>query len=49
MCIPFESGMKGINPKTYVGGGGVLFAFDHQIIDHNSETALSSTFKLGDF
>ena len=37
-----------INPITYGGGGG-LFGPDHQIIDHNSKTALSSTSKLGDF
>ena len=30
-------------------GGGGLFGMDHQIIDHNSKTALSSTSKLGDF
>ena len=30
-------------------GGGGLFGQDHQIIDHSSETALSSTSKLGDF
>ena len=36
------------NPITYGGGGG-LFGPDHQIIDHNSKTALSSTSKLGDF
>ena len=35
-----------INPITYGGG---LFGPDHQIIDHNSKTALSSTSKLGDF
>ena len=35
-----------INPITYGGGG--LFGPDHQIIDHNSKTALSSTSKLGD-
>ena len=29
-----------------MGGGGV--GPDHQIIDHNSKTALSSTSKLGD-
>ena len=28
---------------------GGLFGPDHQIIDHNSKTALSSTSKLGDF
>ena len=33
------------NPITYGG----LFGPDHQIIDHNSKTALSSTSKLGDF
>ena len=37
-----------LNPITYGGGGG-LFGPDHQIIDHNSKTALSSTSKLGDF
>ena len=37
------------NPITYGGGGGGLFGPDHQIIDHNSKTALSSTSKLGDF
>ena len=35
------------------GGGGVRvrgpFCPDHQIIDYNSKTALSSTSKLGDF
>ena len=31
------------------GGGGGEFGPDHQIIDHNSKTALSSTSKLGDF
>ena len=31
------------------GGGGGLFGLDHEIIDHNSTTALSSTTKLGDF
>ena len=31
------------------GGGGGLFDQDHQIIDHNSKTALSSTSQLGDF
>ena len=36
-----------LNPITYGGGG--LFGPDHQIIDHNSKTALSSTSKLGDF
>ena len=35
-----------INPITYEGG---LFGTDHQIIDQNSRTALSSTSKLGDF
>ena len=30
-------------------GGGGAFGLDHQIIDHNSKTALSSTSKLGDF
>ena len=35
-----------LNPMTY---GGRLFGQDHQIIDHNSKTALSSTSKLGDF
>ena len=35
-----------LNPITYGGG---LFGTDHQIIDHNSKTALSSTSKLGDF
>ena len=35
-----------INPITWGGG---LFGPDHQIIDHNSKTALSSTSKLGDF
>ena len=35
-----------LNPITYGGG---LFGPDHQIIDHNSKTALSSTSKLGDF
>ena len=29
--------------------GGGLFDPDHQIIDHNSKTTLSSTSKLGDF
>ena len=39
-----------INPVTYGGGGGRgLFGPDRQIIDHNSETALCSTSKLGDF
>ena len=38
------------NPITYGGGGGGgLFGPDHQIIDHNSKTALSSTSKPGDF
>ena len=36
-----------LNHITYGGGG--LFGPDHQIIDHNSKTALSSTSKLGDF
>ena len=36
-----------LNPITHAGGG--LFSMDHQIIDHNSKTAQSSTFKLGDF
>ena len=31
------------------GGGEGVFGSDHQIIDHNSKTALSSTTKLGDF
>ena len=31
------------------GWGGGLFGLDHQIIDHNSTMALSSTTKLGDF
>ena len=35
-----------INP-IYVQEGG-LFGSDHQIIDHNTKTALSSTSKLGD-
>ena len=35
-----------LNPITYGGG---LFGPDHQIIDHNSKMALSSTSKLGDF
>ena len=35
-----------INPITYGGG---LFGPDHQIIDRNSKTALSSTSKLGNF
>ena len=30
-------------------GRGGLFGPDHQIIDHNVKTALSSTSKLGDF
>ena len=34
------------NPITY---GGRLFGPDHQIIDHNSKTALSGISKLGDF
>ena len=42
-----------INPITYCtrggGGGGGLFGPDHQIIDHNSKTALSNTSKLDDF
>ena len=40
-----------LNPITYWGGGGGGGAFwpDHQIIDHNSKPALSSTSKLGDF
>ena len=29
--------------------GGGLFGLDHQLIDHNSKTALSSTSKLGEF
>ena len=29
--------------------GEGLFGPDHQIIDHNSKTALSNTSKLGDF
>ena len=36
-----------VNPIAYRGGGGV--GLDHQIIDHNSKTALYSTSKLGDF
>ena len=36
-----------IDPVTYRGGG--LFGPDHQIIDHNSKTALSSTSRIGDF
>ena len=36
-------------PYNLRGGGGGLFCPDHQIIDQNSKTALSSTFKLGDF
>ena len=35
-----------LNPITHGGG---LFGLDHQIVDHNSKTALSSTSKLGDF
>ena len=35
-----------VNPITY--GGGILVSPDHQIIDHNYKTALSSTSKLGD-
>ena len=35
-----------LNPITWGGGA---FGTDHQIIDHNSKTALSSTSKLGDF
>ena len=31
------------------GGGGGAFCPDHQVIDHNSKTALSSTSKLGAF
>ena len=38
-----------VNPITYGGGGGGLFGPDHQIIDRNSKTALSSTSKLGNF
>ena len=40
-----------VNPITYGwgGGGGRLFRQDHQIIDHNSKMALSSTSKLGNF
>ena len=30
-------------------GGGGLFDPDHQIIDHNSKMALSSTSKLSNF
>ena len=48
--VNFENGSHFIcsfNPITYGGGG--LFGPDHQIIDHNSKTALSSTSKLGDF
>ena len=42
--------MASTNPITYnLPGGGGLFGPDHQIIDHNSKTALSSTSKLGDF
>ena len=37
---------EALNPITYGGG---FFGPDHQIIDHNSKTALSSTSKLGDF
>ena len=40
------------NPITYRGrggGGGGAFGPDHQIIDHNSKTAPSSTSKLADF
>ena len=40
---------KGLSPITYSGGGGELFGPDHQIIDRNSKTALSSTSKLGNF
>ena len=36
-----------LNPITGTHGG--LFGLDHQIIDHNSKTALSITSKLGDF
>ena len=35
-----------LNPITYRGGS--LFGPDHQIIDHNSKTAQSSTSKLSD-
>ena len=38
-----------LNPITYGGGEGGPFGLDHQIIDHNSKMALSSTSKLGDF
>ena len=37
------------NPITYGGGGGGAFGWDHQIIDHNSKMAVSSTSKSGDF
>ena len=36
------------NHITYGRGGGGVGP-DHQIVDHNSKMALSSTFKLGDF
>ena len=35
-------------PYNLPGGGGGVGP-DHQIIDHNSKTAQSSTSKLGDF
>ena len=47
ICTQFHVSCTTFNPITYGGGG--LFGPDHQIIDHNSETALSSTSKLGDF
>ena len=41
--------MLTIEPTEERGGGGGLFGPDHQIIDRNFKTALSSTFKLGNF
>ena len=37
---------KLINPIAYGGGGGRLFGRDHEIIDHNSKTALFFSFYL---
>ena len=45
----FVKSFKCINPLNPITYGGGLFGPDHQIIDHTSKTALSSTSKLGDF
>ena len=46
--MSYSSSSLMLNPITYGGGGGA-FGPDHQIIEQNPKTALSSTSELGDF